>query len=409
MHPKGTAAVAASVAVAFLVLTAQVPGSLAQAQDLDVETLGLLWENPDGHNATLWNIRWSPDGTMISGAFFDLTITVFDAADGDIIVRLGPHGTNGSSRCWGSKDCTIEDHWPVRVTAWSPDGKYLAAAGDKTVIDIYHASNWTLYRTLEGHKGSVQSLAWTEDGEYLASGSGTDKVDIHNIAENEIWVWNTTTWIREEVLKGHADGVLDLRWSPNGTRLASASDDKSIRIWERGTWEQEKVLLGHTLGVLDVAWSPDGSTLISGSRDYKIQVWDYATASSTAKYNEANCVRSVDLHPSGDFYANSGVDEVQLKVRDTATGSVLKSFDDGVPSKSDIMSSRWSPDGNRLASAAGKEHTLRVYTFGKGGDGGGGEGDLAETAGIVVFFVAVIVALVVIYYPLRKRSREGGR
>jgi WD40 repeat protein len=399
-----------SIILVTLLLLAMVPATSVQAQEFDPETLGLLWENKDGHNATLWNVRWSPDGKMISGAFFDETVTVFDAGTGDIIVKLGPHGTNPSSRCYGGKDCTIEDHLPVRVTAWSPDGAYLATGGDKVVINIYHTSNWTVHKVLSGHKGSIQSMAWSPDGAYLLSGSGTDKVDMHNMPENEIWVWNTTTWLKEAVMKGHQDGVLDVRFSPNGTRVASSSDDKTIRIWVAGTWEEEKVLRGHTLGVLDVAWSPDGKGLLSGSRDYKVRAWDYDTGESTDRYTEANCVRSVDHHPNGKIFANSGVDEVQLKIRDVKTGSVLKSFTDGAASKSDIMSSRWSPDGYYLASGAGKEHALRVYSFGKApSNGNGGLELLTILPGMIIFFIAIAVAVVVFYYPLGKKVKEGGR
>ena len=399
---------ALSLVVMFLL--AHVPSSSVVAQGYDVETLGLLWENKDGHNATLWSVRWSPDGSMIAGTFFDETVTVFDGATGERIVKIGPHGDNPESRCWGSKDCTIDDHLPVRSSAWSPDGKYLAFGGDQTNLYVYHTSNWTLFKTLVGHKGSILSVDWSKDGGLIATGSGTDKVDMHNLPENEIRIWNTTTWETEAILTGHQDGVLNARWSPNDTRLASASDDKTIRIWVRGTWELEKTLRGHTLGVLDAAWSPDGKMLVSGSRDYKIRLWDYETGETIERYNEANCVRSTDFHPTEDIYANSGVDEVQLKIRDIRTGSVLKSFTDGTASKSDIMSTRWSPDGNNLAAAAGKEHTLRVYSFGEATTNGGGDDVLRDALpGIIVFFVAIAVFIVLFYYPVRGRLKEGGR
>jgi len=398
------------ISITIVLLTAQVPPVAVKGQtgDVDTATLGLVWENKNGHNATLWSVRWSPDGTMIAATFFDDTLTVFDAKDGTVLLKRGAHPIGPSSRCWGSKDCPIPDHKPLRTSAWSPDGKLLAVGGDSTDIVIFYTSNWTEYRTLEGHRGSVLTLAWSQDGTILASGSGTDKVDMHNMPENEIRIWNTTSWATAVILKGHADGVMALRWSPNGTRLASASDDKTIRIWNRTTWKVEKVLAGHTLGALDVAWSPDGMTLVSGSRDYKVMAWDYETATQIGKYSEANCVRSVDFHPSGKFYANSGVDEVQLKIRDTKTGSVLKSFTDGAATKSDIMSSRWSPDGKFLAAGAGKEHVLRVYSFGHSGTGNTKELK-RDIPGLAFFIVVTAVAVTLLYYPLVRKLREGGR
>jgi WD40 repeat protein len=400
-----------ALSVAIMILTAQVPTPTVggQAGEVDINTLGLLWENKDGHNATLWSVRWSPDGTMIAGTFFDDTVTVFSATDGKVIVKRGAHPLGPASRCWGSKDCPVADHRPLRTSSWSPDGKYLAVGGDSTDIVIYYTANWTEYKTLEGHRGSVLTLAWSGDGKLLASGSGTDKVDPHNMPENEIRIWNTTSWTTDAILKGHSDGVMNLRWSPNGTRLASASDDKTIRIWNTTTWKVDKVLAGHTLGALDVAWSPDGKTLASGSRDYKVMTWDYDTGKPLSRLTEANCIRSVDFHPSGKFYANSGVDEVQLKVRDTKTGSVLKSFTEGITTKSDIMSSRWSPDGKFLAAGAGKEHALRVYSFGHSGGNGGEKQLKKDLPGLAAFSVVVAVAIVLLYYPIARKLKEGGR
>jgi WD40 repeat protein len=409
-HVSSTGWALLVLSVVVLFLTAQVPPGTVEGQaDLpDINSLGLLWENKDGHNATMWSVRWSPDGTMIAVTFFDDTFAVFDAVKGDIIVKRGAHPIGPSSRCWGSKDCTL-DHKPLRTSTWSPDGKFLAVGGDYTNIIIYYTENWTEYKTLEGHRGSVLTLAWSPDGKFLASGSGTDKVDPHNMPENEIRIWNTTTWVTAQILKGHVDGVMNLRWSPNGTRLASASDDKTIRIWDISTWKTEKVLAGHTLGALDVAWSPDGKTLVSGSRDYKVMAWDYDSGKALGRYTEANCVRSVDFHPSGKFYANSGVDEVQLKVRDTVTGAILKSFTEGLPTKSDVMSSRWSPDGKFLAAGAGKEHALRVYSFGHSGTTGNSQQLRKNLPGLSLFIIVVAVAIVILYIPIIRKLKEGGR
>lgn len=399
-----------AISVVLLLMTAQVPPSVVEGQagEVDIDSLGLLWANKEGHNATLWSVRWSPDGTMIAATFFDDTFTVFNAANGNIIVKRGAHPIGPASRCWGSKDCTL-DHKPLRTSTWSPDGKFLAVGGDSTDIVIYYTTNWTEYKTVEGHRGSVLTLAWSSDGKLLASGSGTDKVDMHNMPENEIRIWNTTSWTTEAILRGHADGIMNLRWSPNGTRLASASDDKTIRIWNRTSWKTEKVLAGHTLGALDVAWSPDGKTLVSGSRDYKVMAWDYDTGKALGRYTEANCVRSVDFHPSGKLYANSGVDEVQLKVRDMK-GTVLRSITDGISTKSDIMSSRWSPDGKFLAAGAGKEHTLRVYSFGHSGGGTDNRKEIGKNLpGIVAFTVITAVVIAILYYPVVRKLKEGGR
>jgi WD40 repeat protein len=66
-------------------------------------------------------------------------------------------------------------------------------------------------------------------------------------------------------------------YSPDGTKIASASNDKTIRIWDINTYTQEYCLRGHTSEVRSVAFSPDGIKLVSGSKDTSVKLWDLST------------------------------------------------------------------------------------------------------------------------------------
>ena len=62
-------------------------------------------------------------------------------------------------------------------------------------------------------------------------------------------------------------------FSPDGNRIVSGSDDKSVRVWDAKTSEQLNELQGHTEGVLSVGFSPDGNRIVSGSRDKSVRAW----------------------------------------------------------------------------------------------------------------------------------------
>ncbi|UCG68613.1 MAG: WD40 repeat domain-containing protein [Thermoplasmata archaeon] len=404
----GTFTNKASAFLTFLMISCAIPFSVEGDEAIDITSLNLLWENKEGHNATLWSVRWSPDDSMISGTYFDNTTTIFNAINGSIIVKLGSHPQGRGTRCDGIQDCSGANHLPTRTSAWSPDGRYLATGGDNRLIIVYDTTDWSIAKIFEGHEGSVLTLEWSRGGSMIASGSGTDKVAMHNLPENLIKIWDFSSGEVLANLKGHQDGVMNIRWSPNGSQIASASDDKTIMLWETTNWTRTRTLIGHTLGVLDVDWSPNGTLLVSGSRDYKIRTWDAVNGEALQRWTEPNCIRSVHWHPSGELVANSGVDEVMLKIRNATTGTIMKTYTESADTKSVVMSSRWSSDGRKLAAGAGKEHTLRVYSFGVSAPE---EEEVIPSwlPGTILFVVIAAIGVSLLLIPIRPKLRESGR
>jgi WD40 repeat protein len=66
-------------------------------------------------------------------------------------------------------------------------------------------------------------------------------------------------------------------FSPDGTRLAAACQDTTIRLWDMAAHEEVAELRGHTDSVHAVAFSPDGTRLVSCSGDYTARIWDTLT------------------------------------------------------------------------------------------------------------------------------------
>ncbi|MCT0198267.1 WD40 repeat domain-containing protein, partial [Synechococcus sp. CS-1325] len=117
--------------------------------------------------------------------------------------------------------------------------------------------------TLEGHSGNVDSIAWSPDGSCLASGSD----------DKTIRMWDPTSGRCTHTLEGHSEWVRSIAWSPDGSCLASGSDDKTIRMWDHTSGRCTHTLEGHSSGVTSIAWSQDGSCLASASWDKTIQFW----------------------------------------------------------------------------------------------------------------------------------------
>src|SRR5262249_59415727 len=66
-------------------------------------------------------------------------------------------------------------------------------------------------------------------------------------------------------------------FSPDGTRLATASGDQTVRLWDARTGQELLVLKGHTGTVCSVCFSPDGTRLATASADQTARLWDART------------------------------------------------------------------------------------------------------------------------------------
>ena len=75
-------------------------------------------------------------------------------------------------------------------------------------------------------------------------------------------------------LQGHITSLTHVVYSPDGKRIATASEDKTVRLWDSSNGQEMLTLKGHTHVVRCVEFSPDGHRLYSCGWDRTIRVWD---------------------------------------------------------------------------------------------------------------------------------------
>jgi len=135
------------------------------------------------------------------------------------------------------------------------------------------------------HGREVATAAFSPDGTRIVTASFDETAR----------VWDATDGKELLVLRGHAGSghyfdrgyVRSAAFSPDGKRIVTASDDKTARIWDAATGKQLAVLRGHTDIVWSAAFSPDGKRIATRSvfasyikepdRDLTVRLWDAAT------------------------------------------------------------------------------------------------------------------------------------
>jgi WD40 repeat protein len=89
-------------------------------------------------------------------------------------------------------------------------------------------------------------------------------------------------------LLGHDKGVTDLAFSPDGTRVATASRDGTARLWDTVSGRQIGQPLRHEETIFSVAFSPAGARVATASWDRTVQLWETNTGKPTGRDDGRN-------------------------------------------------------------------------------------------------------------------------
>ncbi|MFL6125013.1 AAA family ATPase [Actinophytocola sp.] len=206
---------------------------------------------------------------------------------------------------------------------------------------------------LVGHERMLLGVAWSPDATRLATVS----------ADRTARIWGAADGQELTVLRGHDDWVLHVTWSPDGSRVATCSGDRTARIWDPSTGTELMVLRGHHDRVWGIAWSPDGLRIATSADDQTARVWDASTGDEVLVLRgHHNQLRAVGWSPDGRRLATvHGNGAVHVWDATTAT-ELLVMNEEHEDWAADVV---WSPNGRRIATCA-RDRTIRVWDAASG-------------------------------------------
>src|SRR5262249_15606607 len=160
-------------------------------------------------------------------------------------------------------------------------------------------------------------------------------------------VWDVAGGKQLSELKGHTKGVLAVRFSPDGERVATASEDKTAKGWEAKTGKLLATLTGHTLTVASVEVNSDGQRLATGRYVGEIKVWDIEGGKVLADLTGMSTSNN-PTHFSADdkFVVSPRMDTPAVwSVKDGKLAQEFKGH------KSWCRTARFDPSGERIVTA----------------------------------------------------------
>ncbi len=171
-------------------------------------------------------------------------------------------------------------------------------------------------------------------------------------------------------LTGHTGPVYDLSFDRTGTRLASASGDRTVRVWTRSgssDYRESAVLRGFGNYVTSTDFHPTRQLLASSSGDGSVRMWDLTDASNPRAATTVSpghgTVYMVRFSADGRTLAASSDDGTITVYAVSPTGSIRETAVlRGHTAAARTLS--FSPDGRTLASG-GDDRTVRLWTTGE--------------------------------------------
>ena len=175
-------------------------------------------------------------------------------------------------------------------------------------------------------------------------------------------IWETASGRLLQTLKGHTDNVWGAVFSPDGGRVLTASRDDTARIWDAGIGRLLRTLTGHTNSVSSALFSPDGKLVVTAGFDMTARIWETASGRLLhTLYGHTGTVLTAEFSPNGKLVVTASYDHT-ARIWETESSRLLRTL----RGHADYVNTAvFSPDGTRVVTAS-QDGTARIWATASG-------------------------------------------
>jgi len=284
----------------------------------------------EGHTDYITIARWSPDRRLIASGSNDMTVRIWDTANGQLLHTFEGHRQRVRALSWSSDSTKVVSISRDRlIMAWdaisgqhlqtmsedlsSPRSVDMSSNGDRVISGhedrtarIWDVTSGQLLHTLDGHMGWVRGVEWSPDDITVLSGDHNHNVYIWDSQSGEqlrhidtafaevlssspdrskIVQGSETSVVITDIVSGERllsldlpfnnENIRDVIWSPDGTKVAALGDSygRRIAVWDATTGQLLQTIEWLDIWIDAISWSSLGMELISEDSNHRIQTW----------------------------------------------------------------------------------------------------------------------------------------
>jgi WD40 repeat protein len=209
-------------------------------------------------------------------------------------------------------------------------------------------TEWKCAATLTGHRESIYSLSFSPDGTILASGSNDQSIKLWDLCTGDIMHdLSGNLWVRSVALSG------------DGSLLVSAGGDHMVRIWDTRSGSELRTLDAHDGDISAVLFVPNSHILVTASWDYTVKLWNIRTGNKIRTLvGHRGLVNCVAVTPDGQILA-TGSHDSKIKLWNLESGREILTINGH---KGSVNAIAFSPDGQSLASCS-DDRTIKIWNI----------------------------------------------